>query len=183
MLDESAFVGRRLCVVGNVNRDLRTAPVPAGDYLLQDGETSAAYIRETVGGGGANSALAAAGLGADVRLVGKVGEDPLGNRLEAVLAAHDVRPFLSRVEEHPTGTSINLVYDTGRRHFVSWLPGSATLAFEDVDPMALEGREHLLRADVWFSEPMLFGGNEKLFRAAHAAGLDVSLDLNWDPAW
>jgi sugar/nucleoside kinase (ribokinase family) len=41
----------------------------------------------------------------------------------------------------------------------------------------------LLRADVWFSEPMLFGGNEKLFRAARAAGLDVSLDLNWDPAW
>jgi sugar/nucleoside kinase (ribokinase family) len=183
MLDETVFAGRRLCVVGNVNRDLRTAPIPPGDYLFHDGETSATFVRETVGGGGANSALAAAGLGADVRLAGKVGEDPLGYRLEAVLAAHDVRPFLSRDEEHPTGTSINLVFETGRRHFVSCLPSSAALAFGDVDPAALEGAEHLLRADVWFSEPMLFGGNKELFRAAHAAGLDVSLDVNWDPAW
>src|SRR6266850_2270586 len=101
MLDETAFVGRRLCVVGNVNRDLRTAPIPAGDYLFHDGETSAAFVRETIGGGGANSALAAAGLGAEVRLAGKVGEDPLGYRLEAVLAANNVRPFLARDDERP----------------------------------------------------------------------------------
>jgi sugar/nucleoside kinase (ribokinase family) len=66
---------------------------------------------------------------------------------------------------------------------VSCLPGSAALAFEDIDLGALDGREHLLRADVWFSEPMLCGGNEKLFRAARDAGTDVSLDLNWHPAW
>jgi len=94
MLDETAFVGRRVCVVGNINRDLRTAPVPAGDNLFQDGETSTPFIRETLGGGAANSALAAAGLGADVRLVGKIGEDRTGYHLEAVLAAHNVRPFL-----------------------------------------------------------------------------------------
>ena len=183
ILDDSAFIGRRLCVVGNVNRDLRTAPIPAGDSLFADGETSAEFVRETLGGGGANSALAAAGLGAEARLAGKVGDDPLGYRLEAVLAARNVRPFLARDEDHPTGTSINLVFDTGARHFVSCLPSSATLSFEDVDPVALAGCEHLLRSDVWFSEPMLFGGNERLFRAAHAAGLDVSLDVNWDPAW
>ena len=183
MLDESAFIGRRLCVVGNVNRDLRTSPVSAGDYLFADGETSAEFVRETLGGGGANSALAAAGLGAEARLVGKVGDDPLGYRLEAVLAARNVRPFLARDEDHPTGTSINLVFDTGRRHFVSCLPSAATLSFEDVDPAALSGCEHMLRSDVWFSGPMLFGGNERLFRAAHAAGLDVSMDVNWDPAW
>jgi sugar/nucleoside kinase (ribokinase family) len=183
MLDETAFVGRRLCVVGNVNRDLRTAPISPGDYLFADGETSAPFIRETVGGGGANSALAAAALGADVRLAAKIGEDRTGYHLEAVLAAHNIRPFLVRDDDHPTGTSINLVFDNGRRHFVSCLPSSATLAFEDVGAAALDGCEHLLRADVWFSEPMLFGGNEKLFRAARDAGIPVSLDVNWDPAW
>jgi sugar/nucleoside kinase (ribokinase family) len=182
-LGETPFAGRRLCVVGNVNRDLRTAPIPAGEYLFADGETSAEFLRETVGGGGANSALAAAALGADVRFVGNVGEDLLGNRLESVLLAHDVRPFLARDDLHPTGTSINLVFDTGRRHFVSCLPSSATLAFNDIDISALDGCEHLLRADVWFSDPMLSGGNEQLFRAARAAGADVSLDVNWDPAW
>jgi sugar/nucleoside kinase (ribokinase family) len=182
-LDETAFRGRRLCVVGNVNRDVRTAPIPAGEYLFADGETPAAFIRETVGGGGANSALAAAALGADARLVGKVGEDPLGYRLEAVLAAHNVRPFLARDDEQPSGTSVNLVFDTGRRHFISCLPSSATLSLADVDRTALAGCEHLLRADVWFSEPMLYGGNEALFRAARGAGVAVSLDVNWDPAW
>ena len=183
MLDDTAFRGRRLCVVGNLNRDVRTAPIPAGDYLFADGETSAPFVRETVGGGGANSALAAAARGADARLVAAVGDDRTGYQLEAVLAARDVRPFLVRDHDQPTGISVNLVFDTGRRHFVSWLPTSARLAFADVDPGALEGCDHLLRADVWFSEPMLFGGNEQLLRTAKAAGLDVSLDVNWDPAW
>jgi sugar/nucleoside kinase (ribokinase family) len=183
MVDETAFFARPLCVVGNLNRDLRTAPIPAGEYLFADGETSAAFVRETIGGGAANSALAAAGLGADARLVARVGEDPLGYKLEAVLASHNVRPFLARDDDLPTGTSINLVFDTGRRHFVSCLPSSAALSFDDVDPAAMAGCDHLLRADVWFSESMLFGGNERLFRAARAAGLAVSIDLNWDPAW
>jgi sugar/nucleoside kinase (ribokinase family) len=30
---------------------------------------------------------------------------------------------------------------------------------------------------------MLHGGNEKLFAAARAAGVPVSIDLNWDPKW
>ena len=184
MLDETAFRGRRLAVVGNVNRDLRTAPIPAGDYLFADGETSAAFVRETVGGGGANSALAAAALGADVRFAGKVGADGVGQRLESVLRSRGVEPLLARDDRFPTGTSINLVFETGSRHFVSCLPSSATLAFEDLDAgELLGGAEHLLRADVWFSEPMLFGGNARLFEAAKAAGADVSLDINWDPAW
>jgi sugar/nucleoside kinase (ribokinase family) len=48
---------------------------------------------------------------------------------------------------------------------------------------AVTACRHLLRADVWFSEAMLNGGNLKLFRAARRAGIDVSLDLNWDPHW
>ena len=47
----------------------------------------------------------------------------------------------------------------------------------------LKGFHHLLRADVWFSKGMLFGGNLRLFQTARAAGLRTSLDLNWDPLW
>ena len=177
------FRGRRLCVVGNVNRDLRTAPIAAGGYLLRDGETSTAFVRETLGGGGANSAVFAATLGASARFAGKVGDDALGTQLRMKLRRSGVRPYLARDPAQPTGTSINLVYATGRRHFVSCLPSSATLTFADVEPAALRGAEHVLRADVWFSEPMLFGGNEKLLSAAKAGGADTSLDMNWDPFW
>jgi sugar/nucleoside kinase (ribokinase family) len=180
---EELFRGRRLCVVGNVNRDLRTAPIRAGTHLLEDGETSTDFVRETLGGGGANSALFAATLGARVRFAGKVGDDALGAELRLKLRRRGVRPHLAIDPAHATGTSINLIYDNGRRHFLSCLPSSATLAFEDIDPAALRGAEHVLRADVWFSEPMLFGGNEKLLRCAKAAGADTSLDVNWDPVW
>jgi sugar/nucleoside kinase (ribokinase family) len=177
------FRGRRLCVVGNVNRDLRTAPFAPAPGLFEDGETSVDFIREALGGGGANSAVFAAMLGARARLVAKVGGDELGGQLRRELKQREVRPFLATDTSRPTGTSINLVYATGRRHFVSCLPASATLRFGDVDPAALRGVDHVLRADVWFSEPMLFGGNERLLRAAKAAGADTSLDMNWDPHW
>ncbi len=182
MPDHPCFETASLCVVGNVNRDIKTAPFPPGDHLFQDGETPVSSIVETVGGGGANSACAAAYLGAKTAFVGKVGRDALGDRLEQTLIKHSITPHLAR-GENPTGTSINLTFATGHRHFVSCLPNNESLRMEDLDLRALSGHRHLLRADVWFSEPMLWGGNELLFRAANEAGLEISIDLNWDPQW
>ena len=48
---------------------------------------------------------------------------------------------------------------------------------------ALDGCTHLLRADVWFSEAMLEGGNLRLFTEARRRGIATSLDLNFDPYW
>ena len=182
MIDASILSAARLCVVGNVNRDVKIAAIDPGAHLFEDGETPTGSVRETVGGGGANSALAAAALGAAVTFVGKVGADALGERLARTLAARGVRAVLARDAHRPTGTSVNLVWTTGRRHFISCLPNAA-LAFEEIDLAALAGHDHLLRADPWFSESMLFGGNRKLFEAVRAAGLAVSLDVNWDPQW
>jgi sugar/nucleoside kinase (ribokinase family) len=72
---------------------------------------------------------------------------------------------------------------TGQRHFLSCHPNNAALAFESLDLRPLASADHLLRADLWFSDAMLHGGNEKLFRTARAAGVPVSIDLNWDPKW
>lgn len=177
------FRASRLCVVGNINRDVKTAPLEPGDHLFEDGETSVAAVYETVGGGGANSACAAAALGAGVTFVGKVGADPLADRLEQTLKEWGVDARLARTAEHPTGTSLGLTFTTGHRHFLSHLPASRSLRFEDIDLSALDGRRHLLRADVWFSEDMLYGGNARLLRAAHDRGIATSIDLNWDPHW
>jgi hypothetical protein len=56
MTTAAPFAAASLCVAGNLNRDLRIAPVAPGGYLFQDGETSVPFIRETTGGGGANTA-------------------------------------------------------------------------------------------------------------------------------
>lgn len=183
MLDESALRGRSLCVVGNINRDVKTSPMPGGSQLLADGETPVGSIVETIGGGGANSAFAAAALGAKITFIGRVGTDALGQRLEHTLHKNGLGARLARDPVNPSGTSLALTFEDGHRHFVSSLPANAALAIGDIDHAAVTACEHLLRADVWFSESMLFEGNKSLFQAARNASVPVSLDLNWDPCW
>jgi sugar/nucleoside kinase (ribokinase family) len=183
MPDESVFRGTKLCVVGNINRDLKTTPIPTGDYLFADGETSIDGVSETIGGGGANCASIAAALGAESSFIGQIGDDETGRRLEQTLTRIGVRCHLHQATGVATGTTLNLVYRTGHRHFLSCHPNNASLAFEALDLSPLRDADHLLRADVWFSDAMLHGGNEKLFTAARDAGVPVSIDLNWDPQW
>ena len=183
MLDESIFRCVKLVVVGNINRDLKSAPIPPGDYLFRDGETTLAGVYETIGGGGANSAAIAARLGADVSFVGQVGDDALGRQLEQALTRHGIRCHLHKAANLATGSTLNLVFDTGQRHFLSCHPNNAALSFDTLDLSSLETARHLHRADIWFSNAMLFGGNEKLFQAARVADVATSIDLNWDPQW
>ena len=64
----------RLTVVGSINLDL----VARAERLPRAGETvSGASFSRVPGGKGANQAVAAARLGADVRMVGAVGSDDL----------------------------------------------------------------------------------------------------------
>ena len=79
---ESLLAAGNLCVVGNLNRDVKTAPLRPEPRLLEDGETGAAWIVETIGGGAANSASAAASLGARTALLAVFGlYASLGRRL------------------------------------------------------------------------------------------------------
>ena len=71
-----------LVVAGSLNMDLviGTECLPVkGQTVVGDGFYS------TLGGKGANQAVAAARLGADVRMVGRVGEDVQGRELLIVL--------------------------------------------------------------------------------------------------
>ena len=183
MLDEGAFSGSSLCVVGNINRDVKTAPLSVGEHLFRDGETPVDSIVETIGGGGANSAFAAASLGARVAFLGKVGDDVLGARLARTLGHHGIDARLARDATHASGTSLALTFENGCRHFISCLPANRALAFSDLDLSALAEYRHLLRADVWFPQSMLFEGNKQLFQSARQSNVAVSLDLNWDPHW
>src|SRR5882672_6472396 len=137
MLDDSILGAGSLCVVGNINRDIKTAPLLPSDHLFQDGETSVVSIVETIGGGGANSAFSAAALGAKVGFLGKVGLDAIGDRLEQSLKRHGISSHLAKSREHATGTSINLTYTNGQRHFVSCLPNNQSLSLADLDLSAL----------------------------------------------
>jgi sugar/nucleoside kinase (ribokinase family) len=183
MLDETVFQGARLAVVGNICRDVKTAPLVPDERLFRDGETPTDSIVETIGGGGANSALFAAALGAHTRFAGKVGDDALGRRLEDSLRRRGITTFIRRDPAVETGSSLVLTYTNGCRHFICCQTNNYTFGFADVDLSILDGAGHLLRADVWFSEAMLADGNARILQAARDRGLTTSLDLNWDPFW
>ena len=178
-----SFAGPPVCVVGNINRDVKLLGVPASAALFRDGETTVPGILETVGGGGANSACVAAALGASVRFIGKTGCDALGERLRQAMEKLGVSTHLVRDAACVTGTTVALGFATGQRHFLSCLPNNETLRFEDLDVSVFDGCTHLLRADVWFSQAMLEAGNRRLFAEARRRGLATSLDINFDPRW
>ncbi|MGN2247231.1 ribokinase [Frateuria sp. GZRR35] len=94
---------RRIVVVGSINMDLVTQaprfPQP-GETLLGDG-----FIT-VPGGKGANQAVAAARLGAEVALVGALGRDAFGNQLHAGLREEGVDlAHMHRLDDQASGTA------------------------------------------------------------------------------
>ncbi len=119
-------------VVGSLNEDVLVAV----GRLPARGET--VIGRSAVlapGGKGANQAAAAGRLGAGVRMVGRVGEDPAGDRQIAALAGAGVE--VSRVRRTtgvPTGSATIPVEDGTGENLIVVVPGAnAELTPEDAD--------------------------------------------------
>jgi len=106
----------RLTVVGSINLDF-VATSPA---LPRPGETvTGATLARHPGGKGANQALAAQRLGAEVSLTGCVGDDEMSGAAMALLMAHGVE--LSGVETdiaEPTGVALIAVDREGENQIV-----------------------------------------------------------------
>src|SRR5881275_1581396 len=112
-------VAETLTVVGSINLDL----VAKVDRLPRAGETlTGATLERIPGGKGANQAVAAARLGADVRMVGCVGADANAPDALAGLREAGVELALREVEA-PTGIAIILVAADGENQIVV-VPGA-----------------------------------------------------------
>ncbi len=102
---------RGLAVVGAINVDL----VVASERLPRAGETVVGVGPRSFGGGkGANAAVAAARAGADVVLVGAVGDDQTGAETLEQLAAEGVDiAGVARLAGEPTGVALIVVDAAG----------------------------------------------------------------------
>ena len=117
---------RRLTVVGSINLDL----VARCERLPDRGETvTDAEFARVPGGKGANQAVAAARVGADVRMVGCVGDDAFADEALAGLRAAGVALEVRTVSA-PTGVALILVDAAGETEIVV-VPGANAL----VDPI------------------------------------------------
>jgi ribokinase len=117
-------------VVGSINLDL-VAAVPR---LPRPGETlTGAELSHVPGGKGANQAVAAARLGADVRFIGAVGPDDLGREAITELRVVDADLSGLQVVDAPTGLALILV-DTAGENQIVVVPG----ANHALDPAAVD---------------------------------------------
>ena len=118
-------------VVGSLNMDLvaRTPRIP------QPGETIIGGDFHTVPGGkGANQAVAAARLGAQVSMVGRVGRDAFANPLLENLAAAGVdHTFVTQYPGAATGVALIVVDDAGQNSIVVASGANMRLSPADVD--------------------------------------------------
>ena len=113
-----------IAVVGSVNRDL----VMICDALPAPGQTVLASAHfESPGGKGANQAVAAARLGAQVTLVGRVGDDEAGRMLVDAFVEDGVDVSLIAVTDAaPTGLAVITVDRAGENSIVG-SPGANLL--------------------------------------------------------
>jgi len=106
----------RITVVGSINLDF----VASAPSLPEAGETvTGATLARHPGGKGANQALAAARLGAEVEMIGRVGPDAMAEEAMALLLAADVD--LTQVltdADAPTGVALIAVDPTGENQIV-----------------------------------------------------------------
>ena len=103
----------KITVVGSINMDLLTGM----SKMPQQGETLVGNnFAMKPGGKGANQAVAAARLGADVKFIGKVGDDALGVDLLSHMkqAGIDIK-YIDSEEGKSTGIANVLLYDKDNR--------------------------------------------------------------------
>lgn len=158
----------RIAVFGSASMDLvvRVARAP------RLGETVAGSRFLTVPGGkGANQAIAAARAGAEVRMLGAVGQDGYGDEAVRTLAASGVDTARVRRVPGPTGTAHITVTDEGANAIVVVAGANAALTgLEDADHTALTGSDLLL---LQLEVPV--PGVMAAARAAHRSGARVVL--------
>ncbi|MFD5089072.1 ribokinase [Amycolatopsis thailandensis] len=159
----------QVLVIGSANADL-VVPVdrrPGGGETVLGGDTIL-----SPGGKGANTAVAAARLGADVALLGAVGDDPYGELLKRSLAESGVNTASVRTSDRPTGIAYITVTPDGENSILVSPGANSALRPEDVD---LDGAEIVVLS---LEIPL-----ETVERAvAEAVGKGVKTLLNLSPA-
>jgi ribokinase len=121
----------RVVVVGSINMDL----VVRASRFPQAGETILGHAFQTIPGGkGANQAVAARRLGAEVVMIGRVGDDPFGSPLRQNLAGEGINT--ERVvpdASQPTGVALITVEDSGENTIIAVLGANGAIARSDIE--------------------------------------------------
>ncbi len=125
----------KIVVAGSINMDI----VAKMDRLPRWGETVFGNeLHYIPGGKGSNQAVAAARLGGDVYLVGKLGQDVFGQSLTDFLSQEKIKlDFLTYSETHPTGVALITINGRSENSIVVISGSNFQLVKEDIAPVSL----------------------------------------------
>lgn len=120
-----------IVVVGSINMDL----VANVKKIPKKGETCLGLgFSQIPGGKGANQAVAAARLGANVEMIGRLGDDAIGDTLFETLVENRVGvKNVTRTEQETSGMAIITVEETGENNIVVIPGANAKLIEKDID--------------------------------------------------
>lgn len=119
-----------IIVIGSLNADL----VVRAPRFPQPGETLRGEDLQVIPGGkGANQAVAAARLGANVSMLGRVGRDNFGNDLLDNLKSNNVDTHLIQRDDASTGTAVIVVDSNGQNSIVLSAGANGKVSASDVE--------------------------------------------------
>ena len=168
----------RVVVVGSLNVDhiahVESHAKPGETLLARDYE-------QQFGGKGANQAVTAAAAGADVLMVGCVGDDSLGESYAARLAARGIdTTYLTRDAHRPTGAAY-ITVDESRENIIIVAPGANDSAAARWPDVVLLSLEIPLTAVAWAAERAHEHGARVVINIAPYAELPSSVLALADP--
>ena len=119
-----------ILVIGSLNMDLvlKTKRIPfAGESLLGK------EYKYSPGGKGANRAIAAARLGANVTFAGKIGKDSNGIELKNRMRLEGIKVnYLIEEKEMATGLAVVILDNKGQNRILVYSGANMTLNYEDI---------------------------------------------------
>jgi sugar/nucleoside kinase (ribokinase family) len=168
-----------VCVIGHMCVDLMVKPLerlpPKGKLVLVD------KLHVSAGGCGLNSAVYLAVMGVKTAILGKTGDDPLGDVILKTYERAGV-DITGLKRDSVTGTSGTLVAidPKGERTLMHYLGTNGTFCFEDVDVSFFE-RSRILFIGGTFIMPRFDGEDAaKVLALAKEKNLLCALDTAWD---
>src|ERR1041385_195835 len=121
----------RIVVIGSSNTDLvvQSERIPAPGETVLGGD-----LVMTAGGKGANQAVAAARLGAEVLFVARVGQDSFGDgAIASISSAGVITEYVRRDPDAPSGVALIAVDAKGQNSIVVAPGAHARLSPADID--------------------------------------------------
>lgn len=164
-------------ILGDINADIITYPIQK--YPEEGKQIIVPKIDLSTGGCACNLAIACARLGVKTRLIGKVGNDVLGNYLLDTLKKVGVDTKIKIDEKENTGITIATGFKNMSRSFITFKGANNTLSEKDFDLEDIKGKIFVITGFNLLNS--LRNGVKKLFEYAQSKGMKTALDPNWDP--